>query len=55
MADETIAQALADRGIPRAVFDFIEYNLGKGAAVVAILTGKIRHHEHVPGEDCDCS
>lgn len=40
--DETIARALADRGIPVAVYDFIKHNLGKGAALVAILTAEQR-------------
>lgn len=53
--DTSIEKALADRGIPKSVYDFIEYNLGKGAALVAILSGEMRHHDHVPGEACSCS
>lgn len=52
--DTSISKALADRGIPKSVYDFIEYNLGKGAALVAILSGEMRHHDHIPGEACSC-
>lgn len=50
-----VNRSLADRGIPRAVYDFIEYNLGTGAALAACLSGKMRTHDHVPGEHCGCS
>lgn len=49
-----VAKALADRGIPRAVFDFIRHNLGDGAAVTAILVGEYRKPEPLKGV-CGCS
>lgn len=40
MPADLIRKALADRGIPVAVYDFIAHNLGKGAALVAILSAE---------------
>lgn len=54
-ARELVNESLRERGIPRAVYDFIEYNLGTGAALAACMAGKMRHHDHVPGEACACS
>ena len=54
-ARELYIQALPALGIPRAVFDFIEYNLGTDAALAACRNGKPRVHNHVPGEACRCS
>jgi hypothetical protein len=50
-----VNESLRERGIPRAVYDFIEYNLGTGAALAACMSGKMRVHNHVPGEACACS
>lgn len=40
--NDVIAKALEDRGIPKCIYDFIEHNLGKAAALVAILSAEPR-------------
>jgi hypothetical protein len=50
-----IQKALKDRGVPQAIYDFIKYNLGEGAALAAVLSGKMREHHHTPGGECQCS
>lgn len=40
--DAIVRKALSDRGIDRAIYDFIRHNLGEAAALVAILTAEPR-------------
>ncbi len=51
---DIIAKALADRGVPVAVYDFIKHNLGDGAALAAIMVGEYRK-PNPPEDDCGCS
>ena len=52
---EIIAKILADRDTPYAVYDFIRYNLGPAAALVAVLTGEYRQHSSKADGGCSCS
>jgi hypothetical protein len=42
MGADVIARVLKERGVPHEVYDFIAHNLGKGAALAAVLVGEYK-------------